>query len=329
MRLQLTSPKGEPSVKRHAVIYPILFLVVIPLALALALTLLFSYFQFSTMYSLSIGKNSERLSLEQQIVLIISSYIALFSSFPFIAIYMSKYGRFGGRKKTETRFFEREHSRIQINLYEVLNRLLFAEIAALIVIAILYLTFTITFSNSELVGESTPTWWPSIGDALIGLQVTLFFSLYAILYYLYPSYLKRDFRFVMAQKCMDVAKEEADKGEKINYLIAGLSSYNKYLKRNFDLQFDETRVASNIISSSSDKNQIAETIEKSFTEDSLDKLKPAGCLSTFANLEPKDQFLIDKKISTRIKEFATFLAVIIPVLIAVVQLAFPQFFPKP
>jgi hypothetical protein len=59
------------------------------------------------------------------------------------------------------------------------------------------------------------------------------------------------------------------------------------------LQFDETRVASNIISSS-DKNQRVETIEESFTDNSDDKLKPANCLSTFANLEPKEQFLTAK-----------------------------------
>jgi hypothetical protein len=35
----------------------------------------------------------------------------------------------------------------------------------------------------------------------------------------------------MAQKCMDVADEEADQDEKINYLTARISHYNKYLRR--------------------------------------------------------------------------------------------------
>jgi hypothetical protein len=89
------------------------------------------------------------------------------------------------------------------------------------------------------------------------------------------------------------------------------------------LQFDETRVATNIISAS-DKNQRVETIEESFTYNSGDKLKPANCLSTFANLEPKEQFLTAKHLSTKIKELLTILAAIVPAAIAVIQLAFPQ-----
>jgi hypothetical protein len=150
----------------------------------------------------------------------------------------------------------------------------------------------------------------------------LFMSIYIIVWYLGLFYLRRDYPFIMAQKCICEANKEVDKAGKINYLVAGLSWYNKYLKKNFDLQFDDKRVTSNILSSSSDKNQIVETIEKSFSEDSLDKLKPINCLSTFANLDPKEQFLIDKKLSTRIKEIGTFLAAIIPVIITVLQFLF-------
>ncbi len=119
-------------------------------------------------------------------------------------------------------------------------------------------------------------------------------------------------------------RQSTDQAEKMNYLIAGLSYYNRYLKPNFDLQFDGTRVASNIIPSSSDKKMIVGKIEKSFNEDSLDKLKPATCLSIFANLEPKEQFPIAKQLSTKIKEVLTVPAAIIPAAIAVIQLAFPQ-----
>ena len=93
------------------------------------------------------------------------------------------------------------------------------------------------------------------------------------------------------------------------------------------MQFDETRVASNIISSSYDKHQIVGTIEKSFSEDSLDKLKPTNCLSTFANLDLKEQFLIDKQLSTRIREIGTILAAIIPAITVIITVI--QLFQKP
>ena len=112
-----------------------------------------------------------------------------------------------------------------------------------------------------------------------------------------------------------------------------LSLYRYYFtitksSRNASNRLSKQRGQNQAQISFSDNNQIVETIEKSSNQDSLDKLKPVNCLSTFANLEPKEQFLIRKKISTKIKEVGTFLAVIIPVLITVLQLAFPQFFPK-
>ena len=129
----------------------------------------------------------------------------------------------------------------------------------------------------------------------------------------------------------DASKEVTEQAEKISYVIAGLSSYNKYFNRNLNLEFDETRVSSNIICTSCDRNQIVHSIEKSFTEYPEDKLKPANCLSTIANLQPQEQFLRNKRLSTRIKEIVPFLAVIISLLITVIELtiavaafAFPQ-----
>lgn len=127
----------------------------------------------------------------------------------------------------------------------------------------------------------------------------------------------------LAQKCMSKANEEIDQNEKINYLIAGLSSYNKYLKRNFDLQFVESKVISNIICSSSEKSKMVDTIEKSFSDTSDDKLKPTDWLSIYAN-QPKEQFLIEKQLSTKIIETSTFIGGIISVAVAVIRLALPE-----
>jgi hypothetical protein len=69
-----------------------------------------------------------------------------------------------------------------------------------------------------------------------------------------------------------------------------------------------------------------QTIAKSFTDnpDVKLKLKPANCLSTFANLEPKEQFLTAKQLSTKIKEVLTIIGAIIPAAIGVVQLVYPK-----
>jgi hypothetical protein len=332
MRLQFSSPKGEPSVKINAVFYPVLLLAIIPFASALVLTILFSHFDFYKAFFQFIAITNP----EQMNALLAALISSLVPGLLFYYIYTFRYGTLtygsvmpllayltSGRKSAERKFMERKDSRIQINLYDVLNRILFAEIVVLIVITILL------YLIPESTENSTYAWLLVVKAFFHFMQIMLIIPIYIIFLYFLPSYLTRDFRFIMAKKCMDVANEEKDKAEKINYLIAGLSSYKKYLKRNLGLEFDDTRVASNIISSSSDKNEIVETIEKSFNEDSLDKLKPASCLSTFANLEPKEQFLINKQLSTRIKEIGIFLATIIPVLITVIQLVFPSLFPKP
>ncbi|MDQ3853347.1 MAG: hypothetical protein M3299_10985 [Thermoproteota archaeon] len=292
--------------KKYAVFYPLLFLVIIPFALAFVLPSLLPDFKVSNIFSPDFYTQFDNKPYEEGIAILISILVTMIPSYFFAILYFLRFGAFGTKK-----LLKRENSRILINLYEVLNRILFGEIAVFIAITVIF--YSIPESHT----------WPLLGKGFYFMQITLVSTIYVTFVYLFRSYLRRDFRFILAQKCMDVANEEVDQATKINYLKAGLSSYNKYLKRNFDLQFDDTRVASNIISSSSDKNQIVKTIEKSFSEDSLDKLKPSSCLSTFANLDSKEQFLIGKQLSTRIIEIGTFLAAIIPVLITVIQLAFP------
>jgi hypothetical protein len=202
-------------------------------------------------------------------------------------------------------------------LYLVLYRLLYVNI--LILVASTIISYSIPQEVRSTYG------WPLSNNHLYLLQNMLIVTIYFLLVKLYFSgYFGRDFHFIMARKWISEAKLKNDLIEQIKYLIAGVSSYNRYLNRNLGLQFDDTRVSSSIICSSSDKNQIVDEIEKSFSDNSDDKLKPANCLSTIANLQPREQFLRAKRLSTKIKEIFTLLAPIIPVIIAVIQFAFPQ-----
>lgn len=192
MQIQPALREDELSVRMHAEFHPLLFLVVIPITLSLAFTLLFSYFQVFTIYSISIPESMKDVTLLKGIVFFLTVYMGLIPTVPPIGHYIDIYGRYGGRKKAARRFLESKHPRIQINLYKVLSIILFAAIAAFIVTAVGF-TFLTTFISSELAGESTPTWWPLIRNALTGFLVTLFYIIYVILFYLYPSYLKKIF----------------------------------------------------------------------------------------------------------------------------------------
>lgn len=67
---------------------------------------------------------------------------------------------------------------------------------------------------------------------------------------------------------------------KIYYLILGLKSYKKFLKRNLKPQFDDVMVCSKIISSS-EKNQSLNLITALFKDNA--KLKPVSNLQVFYN----------------------------------------------
>src|SRR5438876_6914483 len=110
-----------------------------------------------------------------------------------------------------------------------------------------------------------------LGDGFYFLQITLLNTLYITFAILLYAYIRRDFRFQLAKACMNVIENKKDEVNKIYYLMLGLNSYNKFLKRNLKLQFDDASVCSKIISSS-DKNQSLNLITASFKDN--DKLKP-------------------------------------------------------
>jgi type II secretory pathway component PulF len=128
MRLQYASPKDEPSVKKNAVFYPILLLIVIPFALASVLTTLFPNFQWYQLPQLNATNTAE-----QSNALLAAFFISWGSAFSFYFAYTYRYGILSAResshkkrrleRRLERKFLERKNSRIQINLYDVLNRI--------------------------------------------------------------------------------------------------------------------------------------------------------------------------------------------------------------
>jgi hypothetical protein len=57
-----------------------------------------------------------------------------------------------------------------------------------------------------------------------------------------------------------------------------------------------------------------------------DKLEPVRCLSSIIKLPDKEQFLVEKQLKGKIKHAVTILTAIIPVVISILQLMFPQTF---
>ena len=212
-------------------------------------------------------------------------------------------------------YFEKRGYQIAINEYDYINKVLYIEVVLIIILTLLFYTLPPSMKEGYLS--------PLLGDGFYFLQATLIITVYITFFTLSFSYGQRDFRFQFAKACMNVIENKKDEVNKIYYLMLGLDSYNKFLKRNIKLQFDDTMVCSKIISSS-EKNQSLNLITASFKDN--DKLKPVSCLSNIIKLPDKGQFLVKKPLKGKIKDAVTILTAIIPIVISILQLMFPKYF---
>src|SRR5437879_13101873 len=97
---------------------------------------------------------------------------------------------------------------------------------------------------------------------------------------------KKDTRYYMAKTCFEAISKMRDQTAKVNYLIAGIKFYDRYLQRTLNVQINDVKkIYSKIISDSSiDKNEAMCSILASFESDE-DKLKPVKCISKMLNAQ--------------------------------------------
>lgn len=94
-----------------------------------------------------------------------------------------------------------------------------------------------------------------------------------------------------------------------------------YLKRKLELKIDEVQLYSQLLSKSPEnRNNLLNTISRAFIED--DTLKPVAESSLLRD----GPLLAREKLQSKIKEVIIFLAAVIPVIIAVVQVLLPSVF---
>ena len=107
---------------------------------------------------------------------------------------------------------------------------------------------------------------------------------------------RKEFRFYFAKTSFRVISKKVDEVEKMRYVIKGLNSYNKYLRRNLGLQINDLkRIYSRIISDPAlDKNHSIEKLFAAFENN--DKLKLTQCLSEISTVTDPEQFLKTLKI---------------------------------
>jgi hypothetical protein len=129
---------------------------------------------------------------------------------------------------------------------------------------------------------------------------------------------RKEFRFYFAKTSFRVISKEEDNVEKMRYVIRGLNSYNKYLRRNLGLQIsDIKRIYSKIISDPTlDKFTSIDKLSMAFEDN--DKLKAVTCLSELLGVKDSDQFLTKEPIGKKLEGFVALLGTMVSTFAAII-----------
>ncbi len=211
--------------------------------------------------------------------------------------------------------------------YEFVRHILLVALVMLIII----LAFTIilpfvyslfppplnTILNPEIINK------PVVGQEILPLHVIYYLRFYLFIIVLGAflkllfAVAKPEFRLYFAKGCFKIIKRKQNEADRMKYLIKGINSYNKYIKRWMNLQMSElTKVYSKISSASQDeRGKIIDTLSASFDKGS-DNLEPMKILLPFSKLT-EEEFLVEQRVREKIKDLYTLL---LPVLTIVVTL---------
>lgn len=119
--------------------------------------------------------------------------------------------------------------------------------------------------------------------------------------------------------------ENPDDVYKIRFFVIAIDYYNKYLQRTLKIEINKVLIFSQILSKSrEDRNTLLSSIPSTF--DDMDKLKPIAELSK--HLKDKEPILVKQSLAEKIISAGGFIAAIIPIVITILQLMLPQYFPE-
>jgi hypothetical protein len=135
---------------------------------------------------------------------------------------------------------------------------------------------------------------------------------------------RRDFRYDYASGCLYLSSTGKDETAITTYLLQAVDSYDKFLRRILHHQINDiSKIYSKILTESeTNKHETIKSISDAF--ENVDKLKPIRYFSSYLSEKDQLRLLVKVPLAEVIKEWAKFLAVLLPVVISIVQFLFPQ-----
>jgi hypothetical protein len=128
----------------------------------------------------------------------------------------------------------------------------------------------------------------------------------------------KDFKFFLARLSFRAMKTVQDDVERVKYLIEGLSSYNKYIRRNLGLQFNDLKIIYSKLILDSNLNRIGSMKELSQAFEDNDKLKSIRCLTALLNVEDTEHFLVKEPLGKKLENWGSILGTLVSMIAAVI-----------
>jgi hypothetical protein len=226
-----------------------------------------------------------------------------------------------------TTYFKKRGDENAIIEIEYIKKIIYIAIPILIILVSIYSINSMDLSKyntlKPMIDYMNKYFKPLMKDNFF-VRATAISSAYVtfLLFFMFEFFITKEFRFYFAHACIRLMVKQGDQIKKMHYLILGLNSYNRYLRRNLNLQFNDAKVYAGILGGN--KEKITNDIADSFRSD---KLKPLNIL--YETLADKNDFFVKQKIGQKVKDWGTLLAALIPVTITLLHFLLPHYFPDP
>ena len=201
----------------------------------------------------------------------------------------------------------------RIHGFEFINKLLYVVVTVFLILSAFIIIDNVKLHKGILD-------YPILKAAYITLSMYVGFWIYWVI----RTSHSRTFSFYFARACSEVISVKMYEVDKIVFLDKSLKSYNKYLRKNINLQINNSsKICSEIICPSirqhskkilSAMNVLPQTFR------SRNKLSPIKYLATLFDINNLGQFLIRPPAAQKIKEFIPIFTAIVSTIIAIIQL---------
>ena len=294
--------------------------------------------------------SDKRLSFFILVVLPLSiSIIALTQKVPYFVfaglaylITALVYGFYPVRYTADQYFKDRE-PQTAITEYEFMKKIVYLEIA--IVVVIVAITIPVVFiypdyppgqmfSNQTNGGfnasnlmnpQKIVTTFQAPEWGILAPINTFSYSVTGGIIWLATQTRKEYFDFYLAKAYFQIIDKMKSSTNKVSCLIRGVKSYDKYLRRSFNLQIDTEVVFSRIIGDISiDTNKAMEEISESLKNDD-DKLNPIKSISNAIKIEKIEKILHEESLGKKLGDVAALLGTIVAILTSLIQIVLPAF----